>query len=200
MVSGTFSVLAISPNSKLMGVGATSGSSSVGDRVPHAVPGVGVVATQAYTNAVYGTKGLELMAKGSPPQEVLDKLLLQDSGKDLRQVAIMDFKGRKAVFTGTFVPEYCASVIGKDYVMIGNMLSRREVVSSMAEAFENSSGNLVSRIVNALKAGSKNGGDRRGEFSAALVIISGRNVEVKISVDSHASPVEELRRKLRTKR
>lgn len=71
-LTGTFSILTISPDSRLMGVAVASGSTSVGDRVPHAKPGVGVIATQAYTNVAYGIKGLELLAKGLSPKEAFD--------------------------------------------------------------------------------------------------------------------------------
>jgi uncharacterized Ntn-hydrolase superfamily protein len=155
--SGTFSILAISPDSKLMGVAVASGSAFVGDRVPHAKPGVGVIATQAYTNVAYGMKGLELMRRGFSPQETLNKLLEEDEERDMRQVALMDFKRRKAVFTGADAPECRAEIMGEDYVVIGNLLSRKEVVSSMAEQFERSSKDLVLRMAKALKAGSESG-------------------------------------------
>jgi uncharacterized Ntn-hydrolase superfamily protein len=100
---GTFTILAISQDSNLMGVATASGSINVGDRVPHAKPGIGVIATQAYTNVVYGIKGLELLQKGLSPEEALAKLLREDSERSMRQVAIMDFKRRKAVFTGSAV-------------------------------------------------------------------------------------------------
>ncbi|MEM3596614.1 MAG: DUF1028 domain-containing protein [Candidatus Bathyarchaeia archaeon] len=61
---GTFPILAISSNGKLMGVAVASGSTSVGDRVPHAKPGICVIATQAYTNVMHGVKGLDLLEKG----------------------------------------------------------------------------------------------------------------------------------------
>lgn len=193
---GTFSILAISPDSRLMGVAVASGSTSVGDKVPHAKPGVGVIATQAYTNVAYGIKGLELLTKGLSPKQTLDRLLMKDSGRELRQVAIMDFKRRKAVFTGVKAPEFHGEIIGKDYVVIGNLLAEKEVVKSMAEEFERSSGDLAWRMARALKAGSECGGDRRGEKSAALIVVSTEEVEVEIKVDKHANPIGELFQKL----
>ncbi|MEM2994425.1 MAG: DUF1028 domain-containing protein [Candidatus Bathyarchaeia archaeon] len=189
--------MAISHDLSLLGVAVASGSTSVGDRVAHAKPGVGVVATQAYTNVVYGVKGLELLRKGSSPTEALSKLLSEDSESDKRQVAIIDFKGRKAVFTGANVPEYRAEIVGKDYVVIGNLLSKENVAVSVAEAFESSSGNLALRLAKALEAGSKSGGDRRGEVSAALTVISAEKVEVKIKIDFHENPIDELFQKLK---
>ena len=196
--AGTFSILAISPDSKLLGVAVASGSTSVGDRVPHAKPGIGVIATQAQTNIAYGIKGLELLEKGLTPKEALDKLLMEDPQKELRQVAIMDFKTRKAAFTGVKAPDFRGEVVGKDYIAIGNLLSRKEVVNSMAKEFENSSENLALRLSMALKAGSESGGDQRGEKSAALIVVSARKVETKIKIDIHENPIAELCRRLRS--
>jgi uncharacterized Ntn-hydrolase superfamily protein len=189
---GTFSILAISPDSKFMGVAVASGSASVGTRVPHAKPGVGVIATQAYTNVAYGIKGLELLTKGLSPKEALDRLLMEDSERELRQVAIMDFKRRKTVFTGARAPEWHGEIIGEDYIAIGNLLIGKKVLNSMAKEFESSSGNLAWRMAEALKAGSNSGGDKRGEKSAALIIVSSEKVEIMLRVDIHKNPIEEL--------
>ena len=197
---GTFSILAISSDGKLMGVGVASGAPSVGDRVPHAKPGIGVVATQAYTNVMYGVRGLELIREGLSPRDALNKLLQEDSEKDLRQVAIMDFQKRRAVFTGTLVPEYHAKLCGRGYIVIGNMLSGKEVLGSMAKEFENTSGHLASKIAGALRAGRESGGDRRGELSAALIVVNTEKVEIEIRVDKHADPIKELSRKLKSER
>ncbi|MGQ9743401.1 MAG: DUF1028 domain-containing protein [Candidatus Bathycorpusculaceae bacterium] len=194
---GTFSILAISQDLSLMGVATASGSTNVGDRVPHAKPGVGVIATQAYTNVAYGIKGLELLQKGMSPLEALSRLLKDDAERSLRQVAIMDFKKREAVFTGDNVPEYYAEIVGDDYIVIGNLLLTRDVALSMAKEFESSDGELASRMVNALTAGSKCGGDKRGEKSAALIMVSNKKVEIEIKVNLHEHPIEELSRRLK---
>ena len=194
--TGTFSILAVSPSSRLMGVAVASGSTSVGDRVPHAKPGVGVIATQAYTNVAYGIKGLELLAKGFSPKDALDRLLMEDPERELRQVAIMDFKRRKAVFTGVNAPKFRGETAGEDYVVVGNLLAQKEVVNSMTREFENSSGDLAWRMAKALKAGSQSGGDKRGEKSAALIVVSTEKVEVEIKIDTHVNPIKELFRKL----
>jgi uncharacterized Ntn-hydrolase superfamily protein len=195
--SGTFSILAISPDSKLMGVAVASGSTSVGDRVPHARPGVGVIATQAYTNVTYGIKGLELLTKGLTPEEALDRLLMEDQERELRQVAIMDFKKRKVVFTGAKTPGFHGELVGENYIVIGNLLTGKEVVNSMAKEFENSSGDLAQRLAMALKAGNESGGDKRGEKSAALIVVGTEKVKVEIKIDVHEKPIEEMCRKLR---
>jgi uncharacterized Ntn-hydrolase superfamily protein len=194
--TGTFSIAAISPDSKLMGVAVASGSTSVGDRVPYARPGVGVIATQADTNLAYGIIGLKLLTKGLTPKEALDRLLMKDHKRQLRQVAIMDFQRRKAVFTGAKTPEFHGELVGENYVVIGNLLTGQEVINSMAKGFENSSRDLTQRLAMTLKAGSESGGDKRGEKSAALIVVSTEKVEAEIKIDVHEKPIEELCRKL----
>ena len=195
--TGTFSISAISPDSKMMGVAVASGSTSVGDRVPHARPGVGVIATQAYTNVAYGIKGLELLTKGLTPKEALDRLLMEDHERELRQVVIMDFNNRKVVFTGAKTPGFHGELVGENCIVIGNLLTGKEVVNSMAKEFENSSGDLAQRLAMALKAGNESGGDKRGEKSAALIVVGTEKVKVEIKIDVHEKPIEEMCRKLR---
>jgi uncharacterized Ntn-hydrolase superfamily protein len=200
-VSGTFSMLAISADSNKMGVAVASGSTYVGDRVPHVRPRVGVIATQAYTNATYGINGLELLMNGLKPQEVLNTLLGADPEKNLRQVAIMNFKREKAVFTGADAPKYHGEIMGDNYIVIGNLLSGKEVISNMAKQFESSNGGALAwRMMRALKAGSESGGDKRGEKSAALVVIGTQKVEVEIKIGVHENPVEELFHRLKSTR
>ncbi|MCS7115815.1 MAG: DUF1028 domain-containing protein [Nitrososphaerota archaeon] len=196
--TGTFSILAISEHPKLIGVAVASGSTSVGIRVPHAKPGVGVVATQAYTNVAYGVEGLKLLAAGYSPAETLDKLLKEDLERQMRQVAILDFAGRKVAFTGFSVPEWRGEIMGENYIVIGNLLRGRWVLESMAAKFEGSDGSLAWRMVGALEAGAASGGDKRGERSAALIVADHFRVLVNLRVDMHKDPVRELHRQLRS--
>ncbi|MEM1565827.1 MAG: DUF1028 domain-containing protein [Candidatus Bathyarchaeia archaeon] len=189
---GTFSILAASKDCKLLGVATASGSKAVGLRVPHAVPNVGAVATQAYTNVAYGTEGLKLLAAGLTPEQALQKLLAEDPQKEIRQVAIMDFTGRKAVFTGAEVPKERGEIVGEDYIVIGNLLKNVKVLESMASRFEENCENFVLRLLNALKAGSDSGGDKRGEKSAAIIVVDKAKVLLNLRVDERPNPVQEL--------
>jgi len=110
----------------------------------------------------------------------------------------MDFKKRKAVFTGAEVPEFHGELVGEDYIIIGNLLSDKKVIDSMAEQFENSREDLALRMLEALRAGSKAGGDIRGEKSAALIVVGSESVVLQIGVNKHPQPIEELHRKLET--
>jgi uncharacterized Ntn-hydrolase superfamily protein len=196
MSTGTFSILAISPDSKFIGVAVASGSVAVGNRVPHVKPGVGAIATQAYTEVFYGTKGLKLLAAGFSPTEALKRLLAMDADREKRQVAIMDFKKRKAVFTGSEAPEFRGEHVGEEYIVVGNFLLGKSVLDCMAERFEESKGDLAQKMLEALKAGSKAGGDVRGEKSAALIVASFNTIILQVSVDEHPQPIWELNRKL----
>ncbi|MEM2318131.1 MAG: DUF1028 domain-containing protein [Candidatus Bathyarchaeia archaeon] len=192
METGTYSILAISNDGKLMGVAVASGSTAVGSRVPHAMPGVGVVATQAYTNVAYGTEGLRLLASGVSPEQALKKLLARDPQKELRQVAIMNFAGRKAVFTGTETPKERGEIVGKDFIVIGNLLKSVKVLENMANHFERTHGNFVLKLSEALKAGSESGGDKRGENSAAITVVDKTKVLLSIRINESPNPVQEL--------
>lgn len=184
--------MALSKDRRVMGVAVASGSTAVGSRVPHAMPGVGVIATQAYTNVAYGTEGLKLLAKGFPPGSVLEKLMAEDPQKEARQIAIMDFTGRKAVYTGAHAPKWCGEIVGEDYVVVGNLLRNLRVLESMAVRFENTEGTFALRLLEALKAGSKSGGDKRGEKSAAIIVVDKANVLLNLRVDESQNPVQKL--------
>jgi uncharacterized Ntn-hydrolase superfamily protein len=192
--SGTFSILALSKRHKIMGVAVASGSMAVGSRVPHALPGVGVITTQAYTNVAYGVEGLKLLAGSLSPKQVLERLIAKDPQREMRQVAIMNFAGEKAVFTGTQTPEWRGEIIGEDYVVIGNLLKSRKVLESMAECFEKTGGDLAIRLLEALRAGSESGGDKRGEKSAAIIMVNANEMLLSLRVDDHRNPIEELLR------
>jgi uncharacterized Ntn-hydrolase superfamily protein len=193
--SGTFSILA--RDRGVLGAASASGSIAVGERVIHAGPGVGVVVTQGYTRVSYGPRGLELMAGGVSPKDALKHLLSGDAGRELRQVALINSQGKMAVHTGARIPAYRGQAVGEDYVAIGNLLAGEGVVNAMVAAFEKFEGNLGERMVEVLKAGHEAGGDRRGERSAALVVVDSKKVRIRLDVRDHPSPIEELEKLLK---
>ncbi|MCS7364780.1 MAG: DUF1028 domain-containing protein [archaeon GB-1867-035] len=194
----TFSIVAISPREKELGVAVSTAVPCVGARVPHVEMNVGAIATQARTNIWIGIKGLKMLKLGLSPQTVLDALLREDPLREERQAAIIDIYGRKAVFTGSKTIDWKGHIIGKNYIVIGNLLVGRQVLESMSKAFEKSNGSLAERLLLALKAGDDAGGDRRGKCSAALLVAGPKYVEeykspaVSMRVDYHEEPVIEL--------
>lgn len=194
----TFSMVARCPKTLELGVCVSTAVPAVGNRVPHIEAGVGAIATQANTNILYGVNGLKLLKKGLSPQAALETMLREDLDRESRQVIIIDRIGRTVAFTGKETIEWKGHFMGEDYVVAGNMLVDGKVIEAMAQTFENSEGELAERLLKALEAGQKAGGDKRGRMSAALLVAGrkrrGNRSLLDLRVNKHPNPVEELRR------
>jgi uncharacterized Ntn-hydrolase superfamily protein len=197
----TFSIVAYDPRRQEWGVGVASRVLAVGAGVPWARAGAGAVATQSATNVTYGPRGLDLLARGKTAAEVVKLLTDADPGRDDRQLGILDAKGNGAAFTGKGCNAWAGAKQGKHYVCLGNLLAGEQVVEDMASAFEKARGRLAWRIMAALEAGEKAGGDRRGKQSAALLVVRDRggwggldDRAIDLRVDDHKQPIQELAR------
>jgi len=192
------------PKTLMLGVCVSTAIPAVGSRVPHVEAGVGAIATQANTNVLYGINGLKLLKRGFSPQAALKAMLKEDPNKESRQVIIIDEDGRTAAFTGKETIGWKGHLVGKDYVVAGNMLVGSRVIEAMAKTFETSEGELAERLMKALEAGQEAGGDKRGRMSAALLVAGrqqrGTRPILELRVDEHHDPVGELKRILETKR
>jgi uncharacterized Ntn-hydrolase superfamily protein len=203
--TGTFSIVAIDPANGDLGVAVASRYFSVGSVVPWAMAGVGAIATQANVNVGYGQQAIDLLRQGMTTQQVLERLMKDDTfpGKDGRQVAIVDAKGRIAAYTGPKASTWAGDRQGKTWSAQGNILVGPQVVEAMGKAFEATPGELAEKLYAALKAGDDAGGDSRGHQSASILVVrkqGGRNINndryVYINVDDHPQPLAELRRLL----
>jgi len=199
----TFSIVACDLAAREWGVAVQSKFLAVGAVVPWAQAEVGAVATQSYANTSYGPKALSLMAQGYSAQEALDALIAEDPGRAQRQVGIVDAQGRSATFTGEECMAWAGGRTGPGYACQGNILVGPETVDAMAETFEATPGPLADRLLAALAAGQEAGGDRRGQQSAALLVVKpeggygGFNDRyIDLRVDDHPRPIEELKRLL----
>ncbi len=201
----TFSIVAIDPANGDLGIAVASRYFSVGSVVPWAMANVGAVATQANVNVGYGQQAIDLLRQGLTAQQVLKRLLDDDTldGKDGRQVAIVDAKGNVAAYTGPNAPKWAGDKQGKTWSAQGNILVGPQVPEAMGKAFESTSGELAEKLFAALKAGDGAGGDSRGRQSASILVVrkaGGRNTNndryVYINVDDNADPFTELRRLL----
>ncbi|HLN50741.1 MAG TPA: DUF1028 domain-containing protein [Thermoplasmata archaeon] len=198
---GTFSIVAHDPETGAWGVAVQSKFIAVGAVVPFVEAGAGAVATQALANTAYGPDGLALLRKGVSADEVVRRLTSADNGRDERQLGVVDAKGGAASFTGTKCNAWAGHEVGNGFACQGNILVGPAVVHSMARAYETTSGDVLDRMLAALAAGQREGGDRRGMQSAALLVAkkgggyggaSDRWVDVR--VDDHPHPIEELKR------
>ena len=199
----TYSIVARDKESGQMGVAVHSHWFAVGSRVAWAKAGVGAIATQAMTNAQFGPKGLGLLTRGIPPKRALKLLLMQDKGAENRQVAIVGTKGQVAVHTGKNCISYASHKSGDFFSVQANMMANDKVVPAMANAFQEKKGELAVRLLAALAAAEKAGGDIRGCQSAAMKVVaptrSGdpwQDTIVDIRVDDNHNPIKELSRLL----
>jgi len=200
----TFSLVACDLAGGEWGVGVQSKFLAVGSIVPWAKAGVGAIATQSFANPQYGPLGLTLLEKGLSAEEVIKALVAQDEGRDLRQVGVIDRAGRAAAYTGKSCQEWAGEVVGERFSCQGNILTGPEVVQEMTQAFVRTKGQkLAERLTAALEAGQIAGGDRRGQQSAALLIVKeqggfgGMNDRyIDLRVDDYPEPIAELRRLL----
>jgi uncharacterized Ntn-hydrolase superfamily protein len=200
-VPSTFSIVAVDRAAGEIGVAVQSKFLSVGAAVPFVRSGVGAVATQSFCNTTFGPRGLALLAEGKSPQETLDALLADDEGREDRQVGIVDRHGRSATFTGANCIAAAGGIAGADFAVQGNCLAADAVYEAMAATFRSSTGTLADRLVAVLAAAQAEGGDKRGQQSAALIIekpqggYAGFNDRyVDLRVDDHPRPIDELAR------
>ena len=197
----TFSIVARDPSVGEWGVAVQSKFVAIGALTPWAKAGVGAIATQAWINTSYGSQGLTLLERGYSPTEVITHLTKADKGHAHRQVGIVGVSGEPATYTGEACPDWAGSLIGTHYACQGNFLVGEKTIQAMARAFEEREGPLYDRLMTALAAGQAAGGDKRGQQSAALLVVRahggfrGFNDRViDLRVDDHPTPIEELQR------
>ncbi len=166
--------------------------------MPWARPGVGAVATQSFTDRRYGWRGLELMAEGAAPEDVLARLRGDDELVELRQVGMLAADGRSAQWTGGDCIAECGSARGDDWIAQANMVASPRVWEGMGEAFAASSGSLAERLMTALEAAEAAGGDWRGRGGAAVLVVPGEGEPwdrvVDLRVEEGDGSLVELRR------
>jgi uncharacterized Ntn-hydrolase superfamily protein len=203
----TYSIVARDPATGQIGVAVQSHWFSVGPIVPWAEAGVGAVATQSFVEPSYGYQGLDLMRSGKSAPDVLKALLGVDAQAAGRQVAMIDAQGRVAAHTGAACIAMAGHSTGEQYSVQANMMLRDTVWPAMAKAYESTKGDLAERLLAALEAAEREGGDIRGRQSAAIVVVSGTNTGrpwvdriVDLRVEDSATPVAELRRLVALKR
>lgn len=201
----TFSIVAKDDVTGEMAVAVQSHWFAVGTIVSWGQSGVGVVATQSFVNPALGPEGLKLMREGKSAPEVLDLLIAQDEGRDVRQVAMLDVNGKVSAYTGKKCIESASHYIGENFSVQANMMLNDEVVPAMVRAFEEYKElPLGDRVLKVLIAAQEAGGDIRGQQSAALIVVNAEKVKepwldkkIDLRVDDHQAPLEELERLLK---
>lgn len=197
----TFSIVARDSVTGEMGVAVQSHWFSVGPLVPWAEAGIGAVATQSFVDPAYGPLGLDVIRSGKTARQALDGLLAGDPGEAVRQVAMVDAKGRVAAHTGKKCIPAAGHIEGEQFTVQANLMLNDNVWPAMAKAYRETQGDLATRMLAALDAAQSVGGDIRGQQSAAILIVSGTATGkpwvdriMDLRVEDHPKPLEELRR------
>jgi len=198
----TYSIVACDLDAGQWGVAVQSKFLAVGSLVSWAEPHVGAVATQALANPRYGPDGLALLRERLPAQEVVERLTADDDGRAHRQLGVVDAHGNGATYTGAECMDWAGGVAGPGFAAQGNILVGADTVEALAGTFADTQGApLASRLLDCLAAAQRAGGDRRGQQSAALLVVQQdagyaglSDVLVDLRVDDHPAPIEELAR------
>jgi len=195
----TFSLAAYDPAEEAWGIAVASKFPAAGAVVPWARAGAGAVATQSYANTSFGPRGLERMQRGLSAPSVLKELLDADPEAAQRQVGMIDSAGSPATFTGSECIPWAGGRTGDHFAMQGNILTGEETLEAMEEAFLSSDEPFPERLLTALLAADRAGGDRRGRQSAALLVVKaeggygGFNDRwIDYRVDDHPDPIPQL--------
>ena len=193
----TYSAVLTDPGTGTLGVGVQSHWFNVGRIVPWVRAGVGAVATQSMAEPMYGPRGLDLMEEGLGAAAALERLLAADEDREVRQIAFADAGGSVAAHTGGRCIRSASHVTGDGWSVQANIMRDDSVVAAMARTMERSDGHVADRLMAALEAAERAGGDLRGSQSAALVVAgSGPVPELDLRVEDNPDPIGELRRLL----
>jgi uncharacterized Ntn-hydrolase superfamily protein len=201
-VVATYSIAACDLGAGQWGVATQSKFLAVGSVVTWAEPGAGAVATQAYANPRYGPDGLALLRGGASAEDVVARLTAADDGREQRQLGVVDAGGGSASFTGSQCMDWAGGLTGPCFAAQGNILVGEATVAALAATFTATAGRpLAERLLECLASAQAAGGDRRGQQSAALLVVERdggyaglSDVLVDLRVDDHVEPVAELAR------
>ena len=191
----TWSIVAHDPETGAFAVAVATCNFAVGATCPFVRAGVGAVSTQSISNRYLGPAILDAMARGIAPEAAIRGALAGDGGAELRQVHAVDRHGRSAAWTGRHCVTWCGSESAPHVGVAGNMLAREAVVHDTMAAMSRPGEALPERLMAAMLAGERAGGDRRGRQSAAMVLVTAEDFpDLSLRVDDHADPLAELAR------
>ena len=192
----TWSIIARDERTERIGIIVATRFFAVGALVPHIQPGAGAIATQAFTNPLYGPLGLGLLRAGLSAADTIAALTAADAGRDHRQLHVMYGRGGFAGFTGAACVDWCGHELKESYSVAGNMLAGPAVLADTIRGYEYHAGlPLGRRLIAAMRAGEAAGGDKRGKQSAALLIHDQEDYPLyDLRVDDHPDPLAELAR------
>src|SRR5688572_22668047 len=131
----TWSIIARDNTTGQIGIAVATKFFAVGARVPHIAAGIGGIATQVLVNPYYGIDGARLLREGRLPADIVAALIATDSGRESRQLHIMDVQGRIAAHSGSECVDWYGHLAGDGFSIAGNMLAGADVLDDTAKAY-----------------------------------------------------------------
>ena len=191
----TFSILVYDPLTESYGGASATGNICVGGWVLRGDPLSGVSASQgSEPSTLWGEDILKYTGDGLDAETAINKTIREDKGKERRQLSVIDKKGNSSVFSGKENSSIIDEIVSKNLVLSGNILSNKNVLNSMKERYlENQDKSLLYRLYFALQGGNKAGGDKRGIFSASILIVSRKSPPISLRVDYSTNPLKKLK-------
>jgi uncharacterized Ntn-hydrolase superfamily protein len=191
----TFSLIGRCARTGHLGCAVSTSNIAVGTRVPFARAKVGAVLTQHRTDPRLGPRGLDLLQSGCTAQEALDGLVASTVHIGWRQLAVMDWSGRTASYSGKHVKPHLGEVHGRGCVAIGNILANDRVLPAIADAFAATpQQKLAPRLIAALQAGLDAGGEHGPVRSAAVYVVAEESFPlVDLRADAADQPIAALK-------
>lgn len=189
----TMSIAARCPLTGMLGVAVSSSSIAVASRCANVRAGVGAALSQNVTDPSLGRRALDLMQAGASAQDVVELFLTEHPFMAWRQLVLVPNVGLPAVFSGDCTLGVSAESISRDSAAAGNLLASRSVPAEMTQAFEETRGHLADRLLAALRAGLKAGGEASPLHAAGLQVadkLSWPIVDLRVDWSDH--PIEQI--------
>ena len=206
-MTNSLSIIAFDLENNQLGGGLLTHTFGACQGIIYIEPGVGVAVGQAASNPFYGFAGLAMMRLGRTPTEVLESIIGSGNEAERQQVAMVDVQGNVAAYTGSKCSPAAGHKTGNHYSCQANLMLRDTVWEKMAEAFESSAGELVDRLMSAMEAGEKEGGDSRGARCALVKVYNAEppkrpwsHLVYDFRIYDHPEPLTELPRLVKTQR
>lgn len=162
----TWTIVAVDPVTREVGSAGASCTPFVAG-VARLVPGRGAVVAQAQSNMAAKARASERIAAGVAPAAVIAEIANPafDStfaGQQYGIASLVRGGGDSAAFTGEQTPAARGHRLGPGFAVQGNVLASEAVLDATARAFTAAAGKpLADRLLRALEAGSRAGGDAR---------------------------------------
>ncbi|TMV90099.1 DUF1028 domain-containing protein [Thioclava sp. BHET1] len=189
----TVSILAYDEKTGTFGGAAMTGSLCVGGWVLRGGADSGLSASQGTApSTLWGEDVLAAMKAGASADEAVTSVTAPDTGRAHRQLAAIDLRGRTGHFTGEMSVPVCGALEGPGVVVAGNMLADWAVIRAVRDSYLSTLGAMPDRLMAALMAGARAGGDSRGLLSAALLVASRAATPLTLRIDRSARPLEDL--------